>query len=370
MGGRNGQMENVVIDRDFWAGRRVLLTGHTGFKGAWAALLLRLLGAEVHGFALPPDSDGNLFVVAGVDGDIHHRLGDVRDLRSVHEAVKEARPEIVIHMAAQSLVRLSYIEPVETYAINVMGTVNLLEAARHTPGVRAVVVVTSDKCYDNVGWVWGYRETDHLGGHDPYSNSKGCAELVTDSYRRSFFQGDKAARIASGRAGNVIGGGDWSRDRLVPDAMRAFIAGELLPIRNPHAVRPWQHVLDPVVAYLTLAERLVQGGQAFAEGWNFGPSAASEVPVEDIVDSLVRLWGGSARWERDGADHPHEAAYLKLDCSKALARLNWRPLIDLDEALKLTVEWYRAFDSGADMRRVTLAQIEKVIASNALRTAA
>lgn len=359
-----------MIDRAFWAGRRVFLTGHTGFKGAWASMVLRFLGAEVHGFALPPDDERNLFVVGDVEAHVRHHVGDVRDLGALRRAVADAQPEIVIHMAAQALVRRSYAEPVETYATNVMGTVNLLDSVRHTPNVQAVIVVTSDKCYENVGWVWGYREADPLGGHDPYSNSKGCTELVTDSFRRSFFQNDKMARIASGRAGNVIGGGDWSRDRLVPDAMRAFIAGKPLAVRQPDAVRPWQHVLDPIMGYLTLAERLVRDGRDFATAWNFGPSAASEVRVEYIVDSLADLWGGSARWERNTGSQPHEAACLKLDCSKALTRLNWRPLIDLDDALKFTVEWYRAFDAGEDMRRITLAQIEKLIAPNEVRSAA
>lgn len=352
-----------MIDPAFWAGRRVFLTGHTGFKGAWASLLLESVGAQVTGFSLPPRSERDLFVVAGVGTDARHRTGDIRDLAALTEAVQEAEPEIVIHMAAQALVRESYADPVGTYATNVMGTVNLLEAVRRQGGAKAVLVVTSDKCYDNVGWVWGYRETDALGGHDPYSNSKACTELVTDAYRRSFFHADGAALIASGRAGNVIGGGDWSPDRLVPDAIRAFMAGEPLRIRNPRAVRPWQHVLDPVLAYLQLCERLVTGGRPFAQGWNFGPPAAGEVPVETIVDGLVRRWGDDARWEKDAGEHPHEAAYLKLDCSKAMNHLGWRPLIPLEQALDLTVEWYRAYDKGANMREMTLEQIKRVAPS-------
>jgi CDP-glucose 4,6-dehydratase len=350
----------MVIDPTFWVGRRVFFTGHTGFKGAWSTLLLKQLGAEVSGFALAPQDERGLFNAANVSDGIRHQIGDIRDFEVLKEAIGRAEPEIVIHMAAQSLVRQSYAEPVATYATNVMGTVHVLEAVRQVPGIKAVVVVTSDKCYENLGWVWGYRETDHLGGHDPYSNSKGCAELVTDAYRRSFFYRDGATQIASARAGNVIGGGDWSRDRLVPDAVRAFRAGSALRIRNPRAVRPWQHVLDPVLAYLRLAERLAADSSAVGEGWNFGPSAASEVPVERVVDRLAWLWGPSAKWERDGGEHPHEAATLKLDCSKAYARLGWRPLIDLDTALSLTVEWYRADCTGEDMRKMTLDQIARI----------
>lgn len=350
-----------MIDPEFWSGRRVFLTGHTGFKGAWMSLLLRRLGAEVHGYALPPENERDLFVAAQVERDVRHTIGDVRDLAAVARALAASDAEIVIHMAAQSLVRRSYREPVDTYAINVMGTVNLLEAARHREAVRAVIVVTSDKCYENVGRPHGYREHDALGGHDPYSSSKGAAEIATASYRRSFFHADGAAAVASARAGNVIGGGDWASDRLVPDAMRAFIAGEPLRIRNPHAVRPWQHVFDPVLAYLEIAQRLVSDGHAFSEGWNIGPSAASEVPVSTIADLAVRFWGRGAAWLVDGGDHPHEASYLKLDCEKARSRLGWRPLIELEEAVRLTVEWYRAAGDGADLRAVSLRQLDRLM---------
>ncbi|MDC7784341.1 CDP-glucose 4,6-dehydratase [Rhodoplanes sp. TEM] len=356
-------MEDVVIDPAFWAGRRVLITGHTGFKGAWASLLLGSMGAEVTGLALPPETDEGLFVAAGLAGGMRHRIGDIRDLATVRDAVAAARPQIVVHMAAQSLVRLSYDDPVGTYATNVMGTVNVLEAVRHAPDVEAVLVVTSDKCYENVGWVWGYREIDRLGGHDPYSNSKGCAELVADAYRRSFFGGEGAARVATVRAGNVIGGGDFARDRLVPDAIRAFRAGRPLRIRNPLSIRPWQHVLDPVIGYLRLAERLAAGVDGTADAWNFGPGAASEVPVAQIADTLVRLWRGRAAWEQDPGEHPHEAHLLKLDCTKATTRLGWRPLVGLDAALGMVVDWYKALDGGADMRAVTLGQIAGVLAS-------
>jgi CDP-glucose 4,6-dehydratase len=355
-------MEDPVIDPKFWAGRRVFLTGHTGFKGAWMVLLLRHLGAHVTGFALAPLDTKDLFAVAdGKSAVDTHILADIRAPQPIAEAIGAASPEIVIHMAAQSLVRPSYEDPIGTYATNVMGTVHVLDAARHCPSVRAVVVVTSDKSYENVNWVWGYRENDRLGGHDPYSNSKACTELVTDAYRSSFFGPTASCQVASARAGNVIGGGDWARDRLVPDAMRAFMANAPLRIRNPAAVRPWQHVLDPVVAYLLLAQRLAEHGRPFAESWNFGPSAASEVPVSRIVETLVGRWGDGARWEQDAGDHPHEAAYLKLDCAKAAARLGWHPLIELDQALELTVEWYRGLAAGADMRALTLGQMRRVL---------
>ena len=292
-----------MIDPGFWRDRRVFLTGHTGFKGAWTSLLLRRMGAEVYGFALAPEDKTTLFEIAGVAADVRHSLGDVRDLAALRNAIESAAPSIVIHMAAQSLVRLSYAEPVKTYATNVMGTVNLLEASRCVRGLEAVIIVTSDKCYENTSSLSGYRETDRMGGHDPYSSSKGCAELVTDAYRRSFFAHPGAPALASGRAGNVIGGGDWARDRLVPDAIRAFIEHKPLIVRNPEQVRPWQHVLDPIVAYLLLAERLVRDGTSVAEGWNFGPAAASEVPVSTIVDRLASLWGGGASGQRQSANN-------------------------------------------------------------------
>lgn len=361
MGARCGPVENMVIDPTFWRGRRVFLTGHTGFKGAWMSLLLNRLGAEVYGFALPPRSECDLFVVANVERDIHHTIGDIRDLDFLRHALSNAKPEVVIHMAAQSLVLLSYAEPVETYATNVMGTVNLLEVARGLPSVRAAIIITSDKCYDNLDWLRGYRETDALGGHDPYGNSKGCAELVTDAYRRSFFSAVSSAAVASARAGNVVGGGDWARHRLVPDAMRAFTANSELAIRNPDAVRPWQHVFDPIVAYLRLAEHLVTQGRAFAEAWNFGPASGSEVPVSVVVEMVASLWGEGARWRLDREAHPHEAGYLKLDCAKARGRLGWFPLLDLREALVLTVEWYRAARDGQDIRALSLRQIDRFI---------
>jgi CDP-glucose 4,6-dehydratase len=320
-----------------------------------------MLGARVTGFALEPQTAIDLFNVAGVAPDIAHNIGDVRDLVALTRALEAARPEIVIHMAAQALVRQSYQTPVETYATNVMGTVNVLDAVRRVASVKAVVVVTSDKCYDNKEWHWGYRENEALGGRDPYSSSKGCAELVTASYRDSFFtSGD--CRVASGRAGNVIGGGDWSPDRLVPDAMRAFARREPLRIRSPEAIRPWQHVMEPVTAYLILTQQLAgpKGGEV-AEAWNFGPAASSEIAVGDVADRLVNYWGSGAEWIPDRGPHLHEASFLKLDCSKARQRLGWSPLTDVDDSLRLSVEWYRAYYNGADMRGFTLSQITEFL---------
>jgi CDP-glucose 4,6-dehydratase len=360
-------MEKMVIDATFWRGRRVLLTGHTGFKGAWTTLLLHSLGAELAGFALPPEHEDGLFSVAGVANDLLHRTGDITDPAALIVLLAEFRPEIVIHMAAQSLVRRSYTQPVETYATNVLGTVHVLESIRHVDSVRAAVIVSSDKCYENVGLERGYHEADPLGGSDPYSNSKACAELVTLSYRRSYFSDSAGPQIASARAGNVIGGGDWSADRLVPDAVRAFSRNETLQIRNARSVRPWQHVLDPVLGYLRLAERLYDNGSSFAESWNFGPGPSSEVTVGEVADHLARRWGGNANWCRDTAEHPHEAAYLRLDCRKANSRLGWNPLLPLDQALDLTVEWYKHFDAGSPMRDVSMAQINRVLERAATR---
>ncbi len=367
MGERKSQMEAAVIDTAFWRNRRVFLTGHTGFKGAWMVLLLRSLGADVYGFSLPPEDDRGLFVQAGVERDVDHVIGDIRDLPHLQSALARAKPDVAIHMAAQSLVRPSYEDPVDTYSTNVMGTVNLLETLRRVSGVAAVVIVTSDKCYENTASTRGYRETDAMGGYDPYSSSKGCAEIVTSAYRRSFFQGERQTQIASARAGNVIGGGDWARDRLVPDLIRAFAAGKIVRIRNPASVRPWQHVMDPLLGYLTLAERLVRDGRAFSDGWNFGPHHESAVPVSVFAEKLARLWGGGARWELDDGDHPHEAAYLGLDCGRAESQLGWRSLIGLDRALQLTADWYRALAAGLDMRDFTRKQIGEVVDSHSGR---
>jgi CDP-glucose 4,6-dehydratase len=352
-------VEDLVTDPAFWRGKRVFLTGHTGFKGAWASLLLRRLGASVYGYALPPTHQSALFVTARIADDINHREADIRDLPALRAAMAEAEPDIVIHMAAQALVRPSYEEPVETFATNVMGTVHVLEAARRLARVQVILNVTSDKCYENDGAGTAFREGDRLGGDDPYSNSKACAELVTHSYRHSFFNATGAARVATARAGNVFGGGDWARDRLVPDAMQAFLSGQALRIRNPNSVRPWQHALDPVLGYLTLAERLA-GDDRFIGGWNFGPDAASEVPVGTVVERLIGLWGDGARWTADPGPHPHEAAYLRLDCAKARGELGWTPQLDLARGLRLTVDWYKALREGRDLRRFSLDQLDEV----------
>ena len=358
------KMEKMVIDRTFWRGRRVLLTGHTGFKGSWTALLLHSLGAEVCGFALPPEHDDGLFNLAGVANDLLHRIGNINDPAALKTLFVQFRPEIVLHMAAQSLVRRSYAQPVDTHMTNIMGTVHVLEAIRLVDSVRAAIIVSSDKCYENLGLDRGYHENDPLGGSDPYSSSKAGTELVTQSYRRSYFNDASSPQVATARAGNVIGGGDWSTDRLVPDAVRAFCANQTLQIRNPLSVRPWQHVIDPVLGYLGLAERLIGDGKPFAESWNFGPGPASEVTVGEVADHLVRRWGADASWCRDGAEHPREAAYLRLDCTKANTRLGWNPALSLQQSLDMTVEWYKHFAAGSTMRDITLAQIDRVMQCN------
>ena len=347
---------------EFWRGKRVFLTGHTGFKGSWLSLWLQSLGAQVAGYALPAPTNPSLFDIARVADGMDSVIADIRDLATLQQAMQSAQPEIVIHMAAQPLVRESYRNPVDTYATNVMGTVNLLEAVRHTPGVKAVVNITTDKCYENREWVWGYRENEPMGGYDPYSNSKGCAELVSAAYRSSFFNSKDYSRhgvaIATVRAGNVIGGGDWAQDRLIPDILAAFEAGSPVHIRNPHAIRPWQHVLEPLRGYLTLAERLFEQGADYAEAWNFGPRDEDAKPVGWIVEQLASLWGTGASWQIDAGDHPHEAHYLKLDISKVRSLLDWHPALNLQQALELIVAWTQARLGGQDMRQQTLAQIQ------------
>jgi CDP-glucose 4,6-dehydratase len=344
-------VEGVVVNHGFWRGRRVFVTGHTGFKGSWLALWLAQAGAAVTGYALPARTEPSLFLLAGVSGAIASIEGDVRDLNALQTAVHEANPEIVFHLAAQSLVRPSYVDPVGTYATNVMGTVHVLEALRGCTA-RAAVIVTSDKCYENREWVWGYREVEPLGGHDPYSNSKACAELVTAAYRASFFNRKASPRIATARAGNVIGGGDWADDRLVPDMMRAFAARRPVLIRNPHSIRPWQHVLEPLHGYISLAEALsADDGAQYADAWNFGPHDDDARTVEWIVERVAQQWGDGARWAVDANPQPPEAKYLKLDSSKSRQLLGARPRTTLATALEWTVAWYRNCAASPDRAR-------------------
>ncbi len=344
-------------DPAFWAGRLVLVTGQTGFKGAWLSLWLERLGAKVSGLALAPETDPNLFDGVGLGGRMDSRIGDIRSLDTVRDCLAATRPEIVIHMAAQALVRPSYRDPLGTYATNVMGTAHVLEAVRATPSVRAVVVVTSDKAYANREWPYGYRETEALGGHDPYSSSKACAELVTSAYRASFLA-ERDCRVATARAGNVIGGGDWSEDRLIPDIVQAFLGRRSVEIRAPHATRPWQHVLEPLSGYLRLAEALCgEGGDALAEAWNFGPADEDCRPVASIVETLAREWGEAAAWHLSEKTHPHEATFLKVDASKARAFLGWDRRLRLDAALAWTSAWHRAYAQGGSALDLTLAQI-------------
>ena len=340
-----------------WNGRRVFLTGDTGFKGSWLALWLQALGAEVTGFALPPPTEPSLFADARIAELITHVEGDIRDLPAVVAAMQAAGPEVIFHLAAQPLVRLSYDQPVETYATNVMGTVHVLEAARQVGGVGAFVCITTDKCYENREWVWPYRESDPMGGYDPYSSSKGCAELVVSAWRRSYFDGGRGPALASVRAGNVIGGGDHALDRLVPDLVRAFEQGEAPAIRSPDAVRPWQHVLEALGGYLMIAERLLAGEPGFADAWNFGPSDDDARPVSWIVDRISAAWGGTADVVPFKGAVPHEAGLLRLDISKARSVLGWRPSLPLEDALGWIVEWHKRVGEGADPRTMTLEQI-------------
>ena len=360
----HGPVEMLVSS--VWEGRRVLVTGHTGFKGSWLALWLEALGAEVTGFALPAPTEPSLFESARVGQRVRHIEGDVRDLSALHAVFAAARPEMVFHLAAQPLVRLSYTQPVETFATNVMGTVNVLEAARQSGGVRAILAVTSDKCYENREWIWPYREVDPMGGHDPYSSSKGCAELVISAWRRSYFASE-GPLLASARAGNVFGGGDWAADRLVPDLVRAFAAGTSPLIRSPQSVRPWQHVLEALRGYLLLAEKLMQGRREFADGWNFGPADEDAQCVGWIVDQMRALWAGASAPAPDTAPRPHEAGLLRLDSSRARAQLGWQPALPLARGLEWTAAWHRAVADGGDPLAITLGQIAGYEALTAAR---
>lgn len=344
--------------KDFWADKSVLVTGHTGFKGSWLTLWLQHLGANVIGYSLPPPTTPCMFEVAHVDRDMTSIQGDIRDIRQLKAAFQQFSPEIVIHMAAQSLVRHSYQDPVETYMTNVMGTVNVFEAVRSTDSVGVVLNVTSDKCYENKEWVWGYRENEPMGGYDPYSSSKGCAELVTAAYRNSFFNGNvRNVLLASARAGNVIGGGDWAKDRLIPDIMQSIMRGYTVILRNPAAIRPWQHVLEPLSGYLSLVQRMYEQGDRYAGPWNFGPDHDDAKMVAWIADSILDIWGEGSKWEADNSPQPHEAQYLKLDSSKARGRLGWKPKSLINEGLKWTVDWYKAYQNKHDMHEYTIDQI-------------
>ena len=351
-----------MINTSFWQGKKVFLTGHTGFKGSWLSLWLDYLGASVTGYSQEPPTVPSLFGICDIGRRMNSVFGDIRDLHRLKSAMTEANPDIVIHMAAQPLVKSSYEDPVLTYSTNVMGTVNLFESVRKCERVKAVVNVTTDKCYENNEWLWGYRESEALGGFDPYSNSKACSEFVTASYRNSFFAPSLYDRhgiaIASARAGNVIGGGDWASNRLIPDCINALLRNEDIVIRNPASVRPWQHVLEPLNGYLLLAEKLYTKGIEYGEAWNFGPDDDDAKPVEWIVKTLCEQWGADSRFVLDDAMHPHEAAFLKLDCSKAKAKLGWHPRWNIHAALNKIVEWTHHYKDNSDMSLLCLQQIK------------
>jgi CDP-glucose 4,6-dehydratase len=349
-------MESMGVDSNFWKNKRVLITGHTGFKGSWLSIWLHSLGAEIHGYALSPPTSPNLFQVAKVESCLKtNTIADIRDAKRLRELVAKIEPNIVFHLAAQPLVRQSYIDPIETYSTNIMGTVNLLESVRHSLSVKAVVNITTDKCYENQEWLWAYRENEAMGGYDPYSSSKGCSELITAAYRRSYFS-EADVHVASARAGNVIGGGDWAQDRLIPDFIRALRNKKTLVIRSPNAIRPWQHVLEPLSGYIQLAEKLYSEGATYASAWNFGPAEDDAKPVSWIVEKLVTNIPNST-WEIDKNPQPHEANYLKLDSSKAKKLLNWHPRWRLDQALDQIISWDKAYQSNDDMYKICINQI-------------
>jgi CDP-glucose 4,6-dehydratase len=360
---RQGPVADVVMNRSFWKGKRVFLTGHTGFKGAWLSLWLQESGANLTGYSLAPSTTPSLFEAGDVANGMTSTIGDIRDPESLLKGLRQASPEIVFHLAAQPLVRQSYANPVETYATNVMGLVHLLEGVKATSSVRVLVNVTSDKCYENHEWPWGYRETDRVGGHDPYSSSKACAELITTSYRAAFFNPGEHPRhgvaIATARAGNVIGGGDWAEDRLVPDILRAIDDSRSVEIRNPDSIRPWQHVLEPLAGYLMLAEKLHCEGPEFGGAWNFGPNEGDCKTVRWVTERLMACWGRSPVWQKQELEPLHEATFLKLDCSKARSRLDWQPRWDLRKALDQVVSWHQQWRQGRNMRSVSIEQIHE-----------
>lgn len=347
-----------MINPHFWKNKKVYLTGHTGFKGSWLSLWLQNLGAQVKGYALEPATSPSLFKIANVSEGMISEFGDIRDFSAIKRSIESFKPEILIHMAAQPLVRQSYLDPIETYSTNVMGTVHVLEAAKNCSSIKAIVNVTTDKCYENREWPWAYREDEPMGGYDPYSSSKGCAELVTSAFRRSFFNAEISAGLASARAGNVIGGGDWANDRLIPDILTAFQNNQSVIIRNPKSIRPWQFVLEPLSGYLLLAELLYQNSKKYSEAWNFGPREEDAKTVEWILNYLVRKWGENARWELDQKPNPHEATYLKLDTSKARQSLSWTPTWNLNTTLDKIILWQKAYLKGEDMRNYSLNEIQ------------
>jgi len=352
-----------MIENGFWDKKKVFITGHTGFKGSWLCLWLHSLGAKIKGYALKPPTNPSLYEIGHIGEILNSVIADVRDRETLTKEICEFQPEIVIHMAAQSIVRVSYKDPVETYSTNVIGTVNLFEAIRKCNTVRVVINVTTDKCYENREWIWPYRENEPMGGYDPYSNSKACSELITASYRNSFFNPQEYPKhgvaIATARSGNVVGGGDWAPDRLVPDCIRSLLKGERILIRNPQAIRPWQHVLDPLYGYLILAQKLFKDGPVFGEPWNFGPEDRDAQTVEWLVNKICALWGEGASYEIDRRNHPHEANYLKLDCSKAKHRLKWYPKWNLEKAIEKVVEWVRAYKRGDNIKEICLKQIDE-----------
>lgn len=345
------------VNPEFWKDKRVFLTGHSGFKGSWTSLWLQYLGANVKGYSLEPPTKPSLFVEASVGENMISEFGNINDISTLEKSMKSFNPDILIHMAAQPLVRLSYENPLETYMTNVIGTANVLQSARLCSNLKSIVTITTDKCYENKEWSWGYRENEPMGGHDPYSSSKGCAELVTSAYRRSFFNTHNTPFLASARAGNVIGGGDWADDRLIPDILKAFEKEKIVTVRNPLSTRPWQHVLEPISGYLVLAEMLYDNGEDYAEGWNFGPKDEDCKSVEWILEKMTQKWGNGANWKLDGQKNPHEAGFLKLDCSKAAQKLNWFPQWNLEQTLDLIINWQHNWLSGSNMKSECLKEI-------------
>ena len=362
----------VSPNQQFWQNRSVLITGHTGFKGAWLSIWLKKLGAKISGYALDPPDELSLFKSAAEKVICNDIRQDINDLVHLKAALNQSKPSIVIHLAAQSLVRQSYIDPIATYTTNVIGTIKLLEAIRMTDSVRAAVIITSDKCYENKSGRWSYREDDSLGGFDPYSSSKACAELVTSAYRNSFFiSSNEGPAVATARAGNVIGGGDWAVDRILPDSIKAFVKGEPILVRNPMSTRPWQHVLDPLCGYLLLAERLTEGDARteFSEGWNFGPTEDEVIPVSELIEKIIKLWGPGASWKPNDDEQPYEENHLKIDSLKARTRLGWKSRLSIDEVLAWTIDWYKRHEIGEQASNLCNEQIERYESINCRKRA-